>query len=197
MEALAAFVIACFALAGSPGPATLSMAAGAAAFGPRNVIGYVAGLLIGIWVVMAATGGGLTGLVIALPGAAPVITVFAGAYFIWLAWRIATAPPLSGNEADSARPTLFAGFLLSLVNPKGYAAMAALFSGFVLVAGSPALDFAAKMLAATGTIICCSAAWLAAGSMLSRLFHNPRASRILNVTFAVLLLASVGLALLF
>jgi threonine/homoserine/homoserine lactone efflux protein len=37
----------------------------------------------------------------------------------------------------------FEGTFLSLVNPKAYAAMAALFSGFILVAGDPvAIDLA-------------------------------------------------------
>ena len=37
-------------------------------------------------------------------------------------------------------PSFLGGFGLSLVNPKGYAAMAALFSGFVLLRERLALD---------------------------------------------------------
>jgi threonine/homoserine/homoserine lactone efflux protein len=39
-------------------------------------------------------------------------------------------------------------------------------------------------------------AWLIAGAALTRFFRDPRTSRAINVTFAVLLIASVALALL-
>ncbi len=40
-------------------------------------------------------------------------------------------------------------------------------------------------------------AWLVAGAALTRFFREPRTNRIINVTFAVLLVASVAFALLF
>lgn len=39
-------------------------------------------------------------------------------------------------------------------------------------------------------------AWLTAGSALTRCFREPSVNRAINVAFAVLLVASVGLALL-
>ena len=43
--------------------------------------------------VMAIVASGLVGLLLAIPGATPIVTVLAAAYFLDLAWRIATAPP--------------------------------------------------------------------------------------------------------
>jgi threonine/homoserine/homoserine lactone efflux protein len=40
-------------------------------------------------------------------------------------------------------------------------------------------------------------AWLLAGAALTRLFRDPRTNRAINVAFAVLLVASVALALAF
>ena len=75
-------------------------------------------------------------MLLALPGAAPLVTLAAAAYFLWLAWRIATAPPLTASPAGpGTAPRWYEGAGLSLVNPKAYAAMAALFSGHVLLAG--------------------------------------------------------------
>ena len=82
------------------------------------------------------------------------------------------------------------------VNPKGYAAMAALFSGFALVRESLSADVAAKIIVLTLVILAVNIAWLYAGAALTRFFREPRINRIINVTFAILLLASVGLALL-
>ena len=194
MDGLPGFFLASVALAGSPGPATLSLAAAGAAFGARRVLGYFAGILVGMVAVMLLVASGMLGLLLALPGAAPLVTAVAAVYFVWLAWRIATAPPLT-EEAGERRPPHFMGGLgLSLINPKGYAAMAALFSGFVLLRGQVALDVALKIVLLTLLIAAVNAAWLWSGALLTRFFRDPRTNRIVNVSFAVLLLASVVLA---
>ncbi len=74
MEALPGFLIAALALAGSPGPATLSLAAAGAAFGARRGLAYLAGLTAGMVVVMGIVASGVVGLLLAVPGAAPVVT---------------------------------------------------------------------------------------------------------------------------
>lgn len=197
MQELIGFVLAGVALAGSPGPNTLSLAATGAAFGARRGIAYMLGLNLGMVAVMAITASGVTGVLLAIPGAAPAITAAAAAYFLYLAWRIATAPPLSDDGGGRRQPSFAAGVTLSLVNPKGYAAMAALFSGFVLVAGRVGLDAAAKIAVLLVVIAMVNLAWLVAGAALTRLFREPRANRLINVVFALLLLASVGFALAF
>jgi threonine/homoserine/homoserine lactone efflux protein len=194
MDGLSGFLLASIALAGSPGPATLSLAAAGAAFGARRVAGYFVGILLGMVGVMAIVASGVVGLLLALPGATPIVTAVAAIYFVWLAWRIATAPPLT-EEAGERRPPGFIGGLgLSLINPKGYAAMAALFSGFTLLRGQLALDVALKIALLTFLIAAVNVLWLWSGALLTRFFRDPRTNRIVNVTFAVLLLASVVLA---
>jgi threonine/homoserine/homoserine lactone efflux protein len=197
VDGLAAFLLAAVALAGSPGPATLSLTATGAAFGARRGAAYLAGIVFGMVAVMAVVASGLVGLLLAVPGATPVVTVLAAAYFLYLAWRIATAPPLAADTAQRRTPTFTGGLLLSLINPKGYAAMAALFSGFVLVHERLALDVAAKMAALVVVITAVNVAWLLAGAALTRFFRDPRTNRAINVAFAVLLVASVALALAF
>jgi len=195
MEALPGFLLAAFALAGSPGPATLSLAAAGAAFGARRVAGYFIGIVVGMVAVMAITASGLVGLLLAVPGATPVVTAAAALYFVWLAWRIATAPPLSEEAGQRQPPSLAGGLALSLVNPKGYAAMAALFSGFVLLRDRTALDVGVKIAVLTVLITVVNIAWLMAGALLTRFFREPRSNRLINVVFALLLLASVPLAI--
>jgi len=196
MEGLPGFLLAALALAGSPGPATLSLAAAGAAFGARRVAGYLVGIVIGMVAVMAITASGVIGLLLAVPGATPIVTVAAALYFVWLAWRIATAPPLTEASAERRAPGFAGGFALSLINPKGYAAMAALFSGFVLVRERLPADIAAKITLLTLVITAVNVLWLLSGAALTGLFRDPRSNRIVNIAFAVLLLASVGLALL-
>jgi threonine/homoserine/homoserine lactone efflux protein len=197
VEGLLAFVFAGFALAGSPGPNTLSLAAAGAAFGARRSVFYLVGLVVGMAGVMAITASGLTGLVLALPGATPVVVAISALYFVYLAFRIATAPPLAENDAAHSEPKFFGGMFLSLVNPKGYAAMAAMFSGFVLIPARHDLDIAVKIAVLTAIIVVVNIVWLIAGAALTRFFREPRTNRIINVTFALLLVASVAFALLF
>jgi threonine/homoserine/homoserine lactone efflux protein len=195
MEALPGFLLAGVALAGSPGPATLSLAAAAAAFGPARVTGYFIGIALGMVAVMAITASGVVGLVLALPGVTPVVTIAAAAYFVWLAWRIATAPPLADEAGARQAPSFAGGLALSLINPKGYAAMAALFSSFALVRDRLVFDAALKIGLLTAVIVTVNLLWLLAGALLTRAFRDPRTNRIVNVVFAVLLLGSVALAI--
>lgn len=188
------FLLAGLALAGSPGPATLSLAAAGAAFGARRVAGYLAGIVAGMVAVMTITASGVVGLLLTVPGVAPVVTIAAAIYFVWLAWRIATAPPLGADEADRQSPSFLGGFGLSLVNPKGYAAMAALFSGFMLLRDRLALDAGVKIALLTAVIVFVNVVWLWSGALLTRFFRDPRSNRIINIAFAVLLLASVAIA---
>lgn len=195
MEGLIGFVFAGLALAGSPGPNTLSLAATGAAFGARRGLAYVLGLNLGMVLVMAITASGLAGLLLAIPGAKPVVVALATTYFLYLAYRIATAPPLDETAGEQRQPSFAAGVLLSLVNPKAYAAMAALFSGFVLMPAEIGLDIAAKMAVLLVIVSAVNLAWLQAGAMLTRFFRDRAANRLINLIFATLLLASVAFVL--
>ncbi|MCR9086127.1 MAG: LysE family translocator [Rhodobacteraceae bacterium] len=195
-EGLAPFLLTALALVGSPGPNTLSVAATGAAFGRRRGVAYMIGIVLGMLGVIAIVATGVAGMLLALPGAAPVVTVAAAGYFLWLAWRIATAPPLSDSPAGpGAAPRWYEGAGLSMVNPKAYAAMAALFSGHVLLAG-PLADAALKTALALGVIIPVNIAWLSLGAGLTGLMRDPATSRWINRAFAAALLISVAAVLL-
>jgi len=196
LEQLAGFIFAAFALIASPGPNTLSLAASAAAFGFRRSLAFLAGLLTGMVIVMSVTASGIAAMVIALPGVLPVVTVAATAYFLYLAWRIATAPPLVEDSGERKPPSYAAGLAICLANPKAYAAMAALFSGFTLVADEPFIDAATKVALLFVMITAVNICWLTVGAALTRFFRDPKANRAINIAFAVSLLIAVGFAVL-
>lgn len=196
MESLGTFILTALALTGSPGPNTLSLAAVGAAFGRVRGLYYMAGLNLGVAVVIAIVGSGVSGMLFALPGVAPAVTVLAGIYFAFLAYRIAIAPPLHSAAKPGSEPKWFDGAILSLVNPKAYAAMAAMFSSFTLVAGDHLADALFKAALLMSTIIVVNISWLLIGAGLTRYLHDERSSRAINVTFAILLIVSVLAALL-
>ncbi|WP_120501814.1 LysE family translocator [Roseovarius sp. EL26] len=192
MDALASFLLAAFALTGSPGPNTLSAAAVGASFGRLNGLKYVTGLSAGVGLVILITGTGVSATILALPGIAPMITVCALIYFLYLAYKIATALPLNTpTQEASTAPTWYAGVFLSLANPKAYAAMAALFSGHALLHDNALADAAIKAALALIVVCIVNLLWLSVGAGLAQYLQNPRTSRMINVSFALLLLLSI------
>jgi threonine/homoserine/homoserine lactone efflux protein len=85
---------------------------------------------------------------------------------------------------------------MAVVNPKAYGAMGALFSGFPLIPDDPVTGGMLKVAILSGFALAINATWMSVGAGLARAMRNPRTSRALNVTFAVLLVASVVAAVL-
>lgn len=195
IEALGSFLLAAFALTGSPGPNTLSAAAVGASFGRQRGLPYALGLCVGVALVLIITGSGVAAAIFALPGAAPVITVLAACYFIYLAYRIASAPPLGSSHTahDGAPPSWYEGVAISLSNPKAYAAMGALFSGYTLIEENVFADVAFKAGLTMVVILIVNLSWLSFGAWLSQVLRTERTARLVNIGFALLLLISVGL----
>lgn len=188
--------LAALPLMGSPGPATLSTAAVGASFGWRRGLPYLGGIVAGTAAVLLLIATGVTAVVLAVPALATVITVVAAAYILYLAWRIATAPPLSKENTAAKAPAFPGGFLLAVANPKAFAAIGAVYAGHSVVPGELAADAAAKVAALALVIVLVNSAWLLFGSLIAHALHDPKKSRIANVTFAILLVVSVALALL-
>lgn len=194
-DAIALLWLAAIPLVASPGPATLSLAAMGSAFGARASLGYLVGVLLGSMLVMAGIVLGLAGAVAVVPGLMPVLSVVAAVYLLYLAWRIATAPPLGTPRGHTRAPSVRGGVLLALANPKAYAVFSALLAGHTVLPRDTVGDAAVKVAALMALLVVVDLAWALAGSALSRLLHRPRLSRAINIAFAILLVASVGLIL--
>ena len=194
MNQLFGLVIAGVAMFGSPGPAVLSVAATGAAFGFRAGLPYAAGIVTGTLIVAAMVLSGIAGLVLIIPGVKPVIVIAAALYILYLAYRIATAPPLGTVTRSDHTPKFVNGLALALANPKAYAGIGAVFSPHTLVAADPLWDGIAKLSLLAIIIAIIDPIWLLAGSALARLFAEPKKSRWLNITFALALLVAMLIA---
>ncbi|MBL4693338.1 MAG: LysE family translocator [Magnetovibrio sp.] len=195
LQDLLSYTLAAFALVGSPGPATLSLAATGAAFGARRGLGYLLGIEAGMIVIMIITSTGVMGALMAVPRAAPLITSLGAAYILFLAYKIATSKSFKATKEGHASPSFLGGLFLSLVNPKAYASLAALFSGFVLIKGGGWDDALAKGIVLLVILTLVDLAWLCLGSVLVQRIKSAKVARLVNVIFAVLLLVSVAFAL--
>jgi threonine/homoserine/homoserine lactone efflux protein len=187
-----ALVITSLAIMGSPGPATISLTAAGSAYGFRRSLGYLAGIAAGTWVVLVAVAVGVTAAVLAVPGLRPLLVAGAAAYIVWLAYHIATAPPLA--EQSGARPPRAAGgLLLGVANPKAWVAIAAVFASARLARGA-ALDAASKVAVLTVMVILINTAWLGVGASVAPLLRDPVRARLVNRGMAVALVGATALA---
>ncbi|UYN95692.1 MAG: LysE family transporter [Enhydrobacter sp.] len=173
---------------GSPGPSTVSATAVGATFGLRRALPYVAGLVLGTFAVLLVVEAGMLGLLASVPAAGPVLAVVSAAYILYLAVRIATAPPLSRQDRATAVPGLAAGLALAVVNPKAYLAISA------VVAVAPGVGPVLKTALLAAMVVLIHALWLLVGTAFARLLYDPVTSRIANVGLAAVLVASAVLA---
>jgi threonine/homoserine/homoserine lactone efflux protein len=164
---VAPLVVASLAIMGSPGPATISLAATVPVYGVRRSLRYVVGIVVGTMLVLVAVASGITAALLALPALRVVLIAVSAAYILRLAYRIATAPPLGATSASVAAPSFAGGALLGVANPKGWIAIAATFAS----------------------------AWVVVGASFAPVLRDARRARVVNLVLAVALVGATGLAL--
>ncbi len=189
-------LLASLVVMGSPGPSTISATAMGAAYGFRRSLGYVSGLIAGTVTVLLAVAAGVIAILLSVPHGAFMLTAVSAVYILYLAFKIATAPPLSRRDDQADAPAFSGGFLLAVANPKAYLAIAAVFAGVSLFRNQRLLDAAAKIVLLTGMIVAIHMVWLLLGASLSRFLQDPRVSRIVNISLAILLIAATLVAVL-
>jgi threonine/homoserine/homoserine lactone efflux protein len=193
-QASLALVLTALAVMGSPGPSTMAVTASGAAFGFRRSIGFVCGAIAGTVVVLLAVAIGVVALLLSIPGLGVALALASSAYILYLAWKIATAPPLL-NRANARAPSLAAGLLLAVANPKAWLAIGAVFAGSTLVESSPAIDALVKTVLLAAMIAIIHLFWLWCGVGLAQRLADSKRSRIVNILFALILVGTVALAL--
>ncbi|MER8678538.1 LysE family transporter [Mesorhizobium sp. M1405] len=192
-QQLLALVLASAIVMGSPGPATISVTAVGAAFGLRDSLRYASGIVVGTVLVLLVVATGIMAVLAALPKLAALLAVVSAASILHLAFKIATAPPLAARVGGAALPTFLGGFFLGVANPKAYVAIAAVFAGASSGAAAR-LAISAKLAVLALMIVAIHLLWLLAGAAFARLLRKPLASRIINLVFAVTLIATAALA---
>jgi threonine/homoserine/homoserine lactone efflux protein len=188
-------VVTALAIMGSPGPATVSVTAAASAFGVRRSLGYLIGIIVGTMIVLGAVAAGITATLLAVPALRAALIAISAAYILWLAYQVATAPPLTARTAEAAPPSLAGGTLLGVANPKAWVAITAVFASARL-ADTAMADAAAKVAVLTAMIVLIMSTWLISGVFLARLLRDPGRARIVNGALAVALVGATALAIL-
>ena len=183
------------AIMGSPGPATISLVAAGSARGVWRSIPYLVGIIVGTTIVLVAVATGITSALLAVPSIGSILIVSSVVYILWLAYHIATAPPLSEPTAGSRTFSAAGGTFLGIANPKAWVAIAAVFASARL-ADDTKTDAAAKIVVLTAMIIAICTLWLVAGTSIAPLLREPRRARVVNAALAVALVGATALAVL-
>ena len=185
-----------FALVSSitPGPNNMMLMASGANFGMRRTVPHMLGVAIGFTVMIALVGVGLVGLFEAWPPAFKILKIVSAVYLVWLAWKIATAPPPSATRDGGGRPMTFVqAALFQWVNPKAWT-MA--LTAITVYAGSRNVPAVLAVALAFGVINLPSVGiWAAMGQYLQRWMTDDRSRRLFNWGMAALLVGSLAVAL--
>jgi threonine/homoserine/homoserine lactone efflux protein len=183
-----------FAIATSftPGPNTLMLLASGVAYGFRRTLPHMAGIGFGFAFLLAVVGLGLAEGFRNAPAAQRALAIASALYMVWLAWRIATAPPPGEPGAEGrGRPMSFLeAALFQWINPKAWA-IALSGAAIYIVPERAALSVAIMAGVFWLVNVPCAAAWTGFGVALRRVLHAPRRARIFNIAMATLLVASL------
>lgn len=187
------FIIAAIALLATPGPATLALAASGAAYGIKRSLKFYFGVIFGLILAISCVASGLYVIVRNFSFLGNILMTISALYILYLAYCIAMAAPIK-DEKFVLSPGFGSGLTIGITNVKAYIAFAALLGSFTLGL-TQQWEQATKAMICIIICITSDFLWLFAGSKLRTLFVNPVCSRILNVSFATLMVATIAWSL--
>ncbi|PTW61310.1 threonine/homoserine/homoserine lactone efflux protein [Breoghania corrubedonensis] len=178
------------ALTGTPGPANMALVALSGTHGIARTVPFFLGTLAGFAMTYWLAALGLLALVAGLPLVWGALKIACIAYILYLAWLVATAGPATPDVTSArAAPGFLRGFWIHPLNPKAYAMQVAAISQFTVPDryGADALVIWLTFFLLGGAMNFC---WMIGGRLLTRFMRMPRLFRAINVTLAILMVAS-------
>ena len=176
----------------TPGPNNLLLTTSGLRFGFRRTLPHLLGVCFGFPVMALVVGLGLAGLFATSTLLHKALKVIGLGYLVYLAYKIATAPPVASVDGGGARPMRFIeAAMFQWVNPKAWVAVIGAISSYTTLDGN---NFA-EVLVITAIFFVitfpCTATWAAFGTVMRRWLSDPYHIRIFNITMAAALLASI------
>jgi len=191
IEMFTALVVFTSAMAFTPGPNNIMVTASGVNFGFRRTLPHILGITFGFVVLLIGCAAGLGAIFAAYPPLQIVLKAAGAIYLLWLAWKIATTTPSTGEDARVAQPiTFMQAALFQWVNPKAVVAALSAIAIYVRPAHWMS-DFGVLLVVFAIATVLAVATWTAFGVALRRVLTNPKHARIFNVAMALLLVASI------
>lgn len=193
VQELLAFYVFSVTAAITPGPANILVLSAGLRSGVRGGVRTLAGIVLGMGLLVGASGAGLGAVILAHPAAASGLKWVGAAVLLWLSWKIANAPAMRSQEMPDP-VGLGKALLFQWVNPKAWVIAASAAATYGAAAGTSvplraALLGGIFMLAAAPSV----GLWLVFGAALQRVLSDEKRARVLNKAMGVTLAASVVL----
>jgi threonine/homoserine/homoserine lactone efflux protein len=182
-----------FAVIGSftPGPNNLMVTASGTLFGFRRTVPHILGVLFGFSGMVVAFGLGLGQIFQAYPIIHQWLRIAGAIYLLYLAWRIASAGSLSGDETVKRPLTFLEAALFQFLNPKAWTLALGVIAAFTTPGGSVVAELAVILAVFAVTTIATLCVWCLFGVAIRRFLSSPRALRITNLVMAATVALSV------
>ncbi|HWV53364.1 LysE family translocator [Pseudorhodoplanes sp.] len=191
IEMFTALVVFTSAMAFTPGPNNIMVTASGVNFGFRRTLPHILGITFGFVVLLIGCAAGLGAVFAAYPPLQIVLKAAGAIYLLWLAWKIATTTPSTGEDARVVQPiTFLQAALFQWVNPKAVVAALSAIAIYVRPAHWMS-DFGVLLVVFAIATVLAVATWTGFGVALRRVLTNPKHARIFNVAMALLLVASI------
>jgi threonine/homoserine/homoserine lactone efflux protein len=192
LTALLIFTGALLVAAASPGPGIVALVARVVGGGLAGVVPFLAGLILGDLIWLAAAVLGLAVVAHTFHEAFVVIKFAGAAYLLYLAYRMWTAPAEPETVAAAPRrdrsATLFlAGLSVSLGNPKVAGFYLALLPNLIDLGRVDLLGYAELAVLCIAVLTVVLGGYALAAARARALFNSPRAVRLFNRTGGTLM----------
>jgi threonine/homoserine/homoserine lactone efflux protein len=175
----------------TPGPNNTMILASGLNYGFMRSLPHLFGITCGFTFMIFATGMGLHVVFEQVPMLQTILKYGGAIYLLWLAWKLAHAAPMSGEQAALSKPmTFFGAAAFQWINPKAWVmALSALTT--YLPQGFTVID-AAMLAGIFGLIgVFCVGAWAMFGVAMRRVLQDARSVRIFNIVMALLLVGTL------
>ena len=175
----------------TPGPNNMMMLASGLNYGFARSVPHLLGICCGFSFMVFAIGMGLHAVFDQVPMLQTILKYAGAIYLLWLAWKLAHAAPMSGEQAGLSRPMSFFGAAaFQWVNPKAWVMIIGALTTY-LPQGFRMHDvlLLAAIFWAIGIV--CVGAWALFGVAMRRVLQDARSVRIFNLAMALLLVATL------
>jgi threonine/homoserine/homoserine lactone efflux protein len=191
-EQLVSLVLFAMVVTYSPGPNNVLLAWSGGQVGVWRTFPLWLGIVVGIVAIVAVSAMGLGAIIHAEPNVQLGMKLIGSAYLVWLGWKVAhSGPPDFARPAGSARTGFVAGFVNTMLNPKGWAMALSATAGYAALAPNApqlalVLSLVFVLVAVPNWIL-----WSGGGQVMARSITSERGWRIANAVLGLLVVLSV------
>jgi threonine/homoserine/homoserine lactone efflux protein len=194
-SSLAAFTVALVIAVALPGPGIFAVVSCALGRGLKPALALIGGIILGDLLYFTLAVFGLAALARSMGELFIVVKLAGAAYLVWLGIRLWREAPVAAEVAPAVRPagygrSLFAGFMVTVGNPKAIAFYAGLLPTFINLEALSAADAVAMGGIVILTVGLIPALYAVAAAGSRRFFRSPGRMRILNRTAGAMLIGS-------